>query len=245
MPPSPITSTSVYRPAMTVPIPSSVGTPGRAGRAQPLAGSTGSRGGIGIGVVERLRRLVGPVLAGRDAVAGSAARREPGRRDRRPVERAAALGVAGQQLLQPSAQVRIPGACMVEERGSFGRIGAAQGFGEEVEFVHGTLLWGGSSHPMRNSSRKRAVDSRNFFPNPATGRPPARPARRPTRRRRSAGRCPDRRPLRGGFDRRSIAGSRASPPSGRPRPVGQGPRGPRGRRHRGRVPERRSRSNVT
>ena len=32
MPPSPITSTSVYRPAMTVPIPSPVGDPGRARR---------------------------------------------------------------------------------------------------------------------------------------------------------------------------------------------------------------------
>ncbi len=51
--------------------------------------------------------------------------------------------MSGQQLLQPAAQFRVPGARLVEERGSFGRVGPIQGFDKEVEFVHGKapLTW--------------------------------------------------------------------------------------------------------
>ena len=120
---------------MTVPIPSPVETLAARARGRRFP----CRGGIGIGVGERLRRPIGPVLSGRDWSRQVGGRRGLGRRDRRPVERAAALGVTGEQLLQPAPQFRVSGARLVEERGSFGRIGPVQGFGEEVEFVHGRL----------------------------------------------------------------------------------------------------------
>ena len=105
MPPSPITSTSVYRPAMTVPIPSPVGTLAARGRGDA---DSACRGGIGIGLGERLGRPVGPVLPGRDRGRRSTVGPEPGRRDRWPVERAATLGVAGEQFLQPGRSSGFP-----------------------------------------------------------------------------------------------------------------------------------------
>ena len=82
---------------------------------------------------------------------------------RRPIERTAALGVTGKQGIDPATQFRISGARLVEKRGSFRRVGAIEGFGEEFEFAHGRLLRGGSSHPMRNPPTNRAVNSEKYF----------------------------------------------------------------------------------
>ena len=60
--------------------------------------------------------------AGRSAVTVNPAGATGGRSSGLP-----ALGMAGEQLLQPAAQFRVPGAGLVEERGSLGRVGPGSG----------------------------------------------------------------------------------------------------------------------